>query len=226
MSRLAIVLTLTSAAMLATGLTSKAADNKVPKIVCLGDSITRGGYPKHLGEILHVEAINAGIGGNPSKSGLARLQKDVLAQKPDAVVILFGTNDSRIDEPRVYATPQQYAQHLTKMVQTCRQAKIKVLLCTLPPINQTPYFQRHKKEAFDKAGGLDKILAAYRQAALDVGKATETPVVDLNHLLADDLSWLSTDGVHPSPQGYEHVARVIAERLAPLLGLKTGSKSK
>lgn len=226
MSKFAIVLTLASTAMLAVTPTTNAADNKATKVVCLGDSITRGGYPKHLGEILHVEAINAGSGGNPSKSGLSRLANDVLAKEPDAVVILFGTNDSRIDEPSVYATPQQYAQNLTKMVQICRQKKIKVLLCTLPPINQVPYFQRHKKEAFDKAGGLDKMLAEYRQAALDVGKATETPVVDLNHLLADDLSWRSKDGVHPTPEGYELVARVIADSLAPLLGLKSERKTK
>jgi len=226
MLRFVTVLLVALAVMPASGQTPKPADGKLLTVVCLGDSITHGGYPKHLGEILHVEAINAGIGGNPSKAGLARFPQDVLAHKPDAVVILFGTNDSRIDAPGVYATPEQYARNLTKMVKSCQESKIKVLLCTLPPINQTPYFQRHKKAAFDKAGGLDKILASYRQAALGVGKATQTPVVDLNQLLASDLSWLSKDGVHPTPQGYEHLARIIAKELAPILGLTIEGKSK
>src|SRR6185503_17521387 len=78
-----------------------AADTNKPTVVCLGDSITHAGYPAELEKMLLVRVINAGIPGNTSRQGLARLEKDVLSHKPAAVVVLFGTNDIRKDAPRV-----------------------------------------------------------------------------------------------------------------------------
>src|SRR4051794_26166849 len=57
-----------------------------PLVVCLGDSLTARGYPQVMETVLHVRVVNAGIGGNTSRQGLARLQKDVLSKKPDVVV--------------------------------------------------------------------------------------------------------------------------------------------
>ena len=84
-------------------------DAKEPvRIVCIGDSITgvyyhSGGmraYPEMLQialQKLHPKAKvtvrNAGISGDTSKGGLARLERDVLAQKPHLVTIMFGMND-------------------------------------------------------------------------------------------------------------------------------------
>ncbi|MCX7008096.1 MAG: GDSL-type esterase/lipase family protein, partial [Kiritimatiellaeota bacterium] len=60
------------------------------KVVCFGDSITHLGFPKLVAEQLGVTVINAGAGGNTTRAGLARMEQDVLAHKPDAVTILFG----------------------------------------------------------------------------------------------------------------------------------------
>ena len=35
-------------------------------VVCFGDSITKRGYPKVLGKLIGVEAVNAGVAGNTS----------------------------------------------------------------------------------------------------------------------------------------------------------------
>src|SRR5688500_7586056 len=67
------------------------------RVVCFGDSITRGGYPDVLAKTLGVEVANAGVNGNSSAMGLARMENDVLARKPEVVVVMFGTNDTRID---------------------------------------------------------------------------------------------------------------------------------
>ena len=78
------------------------------RIVCIGDSIT--GVYYHSGSVraypemlqialqkLHPKAsitvCNAGISGDTSKGGLARLERDVLAHKPHLVTIMFGMND-------------------------------------------------------------------------------------------------------------------------------------
>jgi lysophospholipase L1-like esterase len=69
------------------------------KIVCLGDSLTWGGYGgSYVEELRRLltkhEFINAGYGGNTVVNLLRRLDKDVLAQQPDGVFILIGGNDA------------------------------------------------------------------------------------------------------------------------------------
>jgi lysophospholipase L1-like esterase len=79
------------------------------KIVALGSSSTFGtgatspdhAYPAQLASILQkrfpdvrIEVINAGIGGETVDKNLARLDRDVLAKKPDLVIWQVGTNDA------------------------------------------------------------------------------------------------------------------------------------
>ncbi|HEX2949579.1 MAG TPA: GDSL-type esterase/lipase family protein, partial [Armatimonadota bacterium] len=40
------------------------------------------------------EVLNAGVGGNNTRMLLERLDADVLAQHPDLVVLMVGTNDA------------------------------------------------------------------------------------------------------------------------------------
>src|SRR5262245_24514574 len=81
-------------------------------LVALGDSVTQGlGLnPVMLGtEVYHevfrrelitlyptrsFSLVNAGVGGDNTGGGLARLQHDVLDPHPDLVTICFGLNDS------------------------------------------------------------------------------------------------------------------------------------
>ena len=73
------------------------------RIVCMGDSITgvyyhsggRRGYPEILGLALqkiypaaNIMVRNAGISGDTTQGGLARLQRDVLTHKPHLVTII------------------------------------------------------------------------------------------------------------------------------------------
>lgn len=187
------------------------------RVVCFGDSITKRGYPKLLGEMLGVDAINAGVGGNSSAAGLRRIQKDVLDLKPDVVVIFFGTNDGRVDEPRVHVPADKYEANLNRMVDVCEKIQARVVLCTLPPVNETPFYTRHVKETFEAAGGLPKLWAEYRQAALRVGESRKLPVVDLNQKLLQEPEWLSPDGVHPTDAGNAIIARMIADAVRPLI---------
>jgi acyl-CoA thioesterase-1 len=85
------------------------------KVVCLGDSLTAGyyadntdadvaarSYPAYLDALLDgVEAeagvefsvINAGVTGDTAAMGYARLDADVLANDPFAVIVCLGAND-------------------------------------------------------------------------------------------------------------------------------------
>lgn len=195
-------------------------DSKLPErplVVCLGDSITRHGYPQEMEKLLGVRVVNAGIGGNTSRQGLARLQRDVLSKKPDVVVFFFGTNDSRRDWPRYQVSPEEYTANLSKIVDRCQEAGAKVLIGTMPPIVPEPYFTRHPKSSYDDVGGFEKYIESYRAAARQVGRDKKITVIDLNALLQKNPGWSTPDGVHPTPESDQLMAKLIAERVKPLL---------
>ncbi|QDT05051.1 Arylesterase precursor [Rubripirellula lacrimiformis] len=188
-----------------------------PKVVCFGDSITKRGYGEILANILDVEAINAGVGGNSTAKALRRLSKDVLAHKPDVVVIFFGTNDLRADADHVYVPVLKYKANLETMIDQCQHQGARVVLCTLPPIEHAAFFTRHQRGPFDAAGGLSKLIQTYRDAARQVASEKKVTLVDLNTLLAQQPEWLSNDGVHPSKEGNTIIAKHIAKAVAPMV---------
>ncbi|WP_146528448.1 sialate O-acetylesterase [Novipirellula artificiosorum] len=187
-----------------------------PKVVCFGDSITKRGYPKILSGLVDVDSINAGVAGNTTSQALRRVQSDVLDHSPEVVVILFGTNDMRIDSERAFVPVDKYKDNLTAIINDCRGAGSKVVLCTLPPIDPGPYFTRHDRNAFEQSGGLPALVARYQAAAADVAKKCDVPLVDLQSLLTNDPEWLSNDGVHPSNAGNAIIAAHIAKAVSVL----------
>ena len=40
-----------------------------------------------------IEIINKGIGGNNTRDLISRVEKDVISEKPDIVIMMVGTND-------------------------------------------------------------------------------------------------------------------------------------
>lgn len=187
------------------------------RLVCFGDSITKRGYPELLGESLGIEATNAGVAGHSSAAGLRRMRKDVLDLNPNIVVIFFGTNDLRADAPRVYVPLRKYEENLKQMVDECKKINARVVVCTLPPIDENAFFERHETAEYDKLGGLTNILESYRQAVLKLARTESIPVVDLNKKLSEKPEWMGKDGVHPSPEGNRIIARLIAEAVVHLI---------
>jgi lysophospholipase L1-like esterase len=69
------------------------------KIVFFGDSLTEGSYGGSYFDALvrlmpEHELINAGVGGNTVINLLSRVEDDVLAHQPDAVLVMVGGNDA------------------------------------------------------------------------------------------------------------------------------------
>lgn len=69
------------------------------KIVLFGDSLTEGSYGGSYFDTLvklmpEHELINAGVGGNTVINLLSRVEDDVLAHQPDAVLVMVGGNDA------------------------------------------------------------------------------------------------------------------------------------
>lgn len=126
------------------------ATDKRALVVCFGDSLTAGhgaslgaSYPDFLQKDLdrdgfHVRVVNQGISGDTTKDGIDRLP-EVLALKPQIVVLEFGGNDGlrglNLETTR---------QNLATMIDALDAAHIKVVIAgiTLPPDYGPDYVSR------------------------------------------------------------------------------------
>jgi lysophospholipase L1-like esterase len=100
-------------------------------IVFLGDSITQGWHDDFDGAFPEMKTANRGISGDTTRGVLIRLQKDVIALNPRAVVLLIGTND--LDEAG--GNPWVVASNIRLIVDELRAANpaMPVILCHVMP---------------------------------------------------------------------------------------------
>lgn len=198
------------------------------RIVTLGDSITKGVRPGVKAEEtfaarleaalrangVAVSVVNVGIGGERTDQALRRLTKDVLAQKPAVVTLMYGTNDSYVDQGKSASriTVEEYRANLGKLVEELRAAGVTPVLMTEP---------RWGKAA--KLNGVDEHpnvrLEKYVEACRAVAAEKRTPLVDhYQHWSAAeakgiDIGAWTTDQCHPNPEGH----RVLAELMLPVV---------
>lgn len=127
---------------------AKAADlqgAKIPTIAFLGDSVTQGcfecyrksnggietffdkehAYHNYIAQIFSMlysnvplNIINAGISGDSSAGGLARLERDVLCHHPDLTVVCFGLNDCGSGMDKVDAYQENLRQIFTALTES------------------------------------------------------------------------------------------------------------
>jgi acyl-CoA thioesterase-1 len=178
------------------------AAERPPRILALGDSLTAG-YglpPEHALPVrlqaklkqggIDVEVINAGVSGDTSAGGLARLDW-ALADKPDIVIVELGANDALrgIDPRTTY-------DNLDKILARVTASGAKALLVgMLAPANWGPEYQR-------------EFNAIYPALAKKYGVPLDPFVLD-GVISRQEL--LQADGIHPTLQGVD----VMASRLAP-----------
>jgi lysophospholipase L1-like esterase len=99
-------------------------------VVFLGDSITQG-WGGGLGAAFPgMRVANRGISGDTSRGVLIRLEEDVLALDPAAVVVLIGTND--LDEG---ASPETIAGNMRLILARVKQhdPRVPIVLCLVFP---------------------------------------------------------------------------------------------
>src|SRR5438552_1916594 len=106
------------------------ADQDRNAVVMLGDSITEGWRDDFTAWFPGMKIANRGISGDTSRGVLIRLQEDVLALQPQAVVLLIGTND--LEEK---ADPETIAANLKLIIAelTRHDSKMPIVLCQVFP---------------------------------------------------------------------------------------------
>ncbi len=178
-------------------------------IIAFGDSITFGAglapslsYPARLSALLGKPVCNAGVNGNTTTLGLARLHADVLRFAPTDVLILFGTNDCGLFGPTVPLAA--FSGNLEEMVRRIRSAGGTPILMSLTPLN-APLLRQN---------GLNpSAWSSYDAAVRAVATADSVPLIDLGRAFGGNVGLLA-DGIHPTAAGAALIARTVADFLA------------
>ncbi|MEZ0608677.1 SGNH/GDSL hydrolase family protein [Fibrella sp. WM1] len=192
---------------------------KPKRIIFFGDSITQagvqpGGYITKMQEMLtkqnksaDYELIGKGIGGNKVYDLYLRLDDDVLALKPDVVVIYVGVND--VWHKRSFGTgtdPDKFVKFYEALIRKIQANGGRVVLCTPAAIGEKTDFSN------DQDGDLN----AYSNLIRDLAARQNLPLCDLRKAFLDynvrnnagnkEKGILTTDRVHLNETGNQFVA--------------------
>lgn len=178
------------------------------------------------------KVINAGVGGNDTGQARVRFEADVLACKPDLVIIQFGLNDSCIDlwdgkdKPRV--SKETYAENLKHFIETLREKHCKVILMTANPMRWTkPLLELYGKAPFDvnDPWGFNLLNREYAQEVRDLARQLEVPLVDVYQGFLDysavpgqTAEDLLLDGMHPNDRGHAMIAEWLMPKILAITG--------
>ena len=176
-------------------------------VVAFGDSIVEGyqqpeGWPEILGRNFAgrypgVHVINVGVSGDTAGDGLRRIQKDVLAHRPDLVLITFGLNDMKNG-----VSLSQFESDLSAIVLEISAAGAQPVLLTTTRLQQG-------------ASMLARLNpAAFNKSIRTLAKERSIPLIDVN----DEFKGLNTakylmDAAHPNMEGYRRLAEIIRKGL-------------
>jgi acyl-CoA thioesterase-1 len=167
-------------------------------VVFLGDSITSGhrlpqtaAFPHLVGEALGIRVINAGISGDTTDGGLARLERDVLAHGPRLVVVELGVNDAFRRLP-----PDRTLANLRAITRRVRGEGAGVILVHI---------------------ALPATIGDGHRAALRAIAEDEDATL-VEDFLAGVVPALSYDGLHPDPTGQARLAERLVPVLRDALG--------
>jgi lysophospholipase L1-like esterase len=176
------------------------------RVVFLGDSITEAWGGKDPDFFLKNSYINRGISGQTSSQLLVRFRQDVISLKPDAVVILGGTND--IAENGGTTTLGAIEENIQSMVELAKYNHIRVVLCSVLPAFDYPW--RKGLKPAEKIYALNQWIASFSSANRITFVDYYAPMVDAERGLKASLS---EDGVHPNAAGYAIMEPLVKRAL-------------
>ena len=198
---------------------AKPARDEIGRVVFMGDSIT---------DIWKLEEyfpgkpyVNRGIGGQTTPQMLVRFRPDVIALRPEVVVILAGTND--IAGNTGPTTQEAIADNIRSMAELAKANGIKVVLASVLPISdynknaQGLQIVQSGRRPPDKILALNKWLKEYSAASGHVYLDYYSATVDEKGFLRAELA---NDGLHPHAAGYKIMAPLAEGAIAKALAKK------
>ncbi len=159
-------------------------------VLAFGDSLTYGtgtsrdkAYPAVLERLINHKVINAGIPGEISEKGLARLPALIKQHRPALIIICHGGNDilRKLDLTKT-------SDNIQKMIDLARQENSQVVLVGVPEF-----------------GLFLNLVQIYPALA----EKNSVPIA--NDILANILAKrsLKSDQIHPNSKGYQILAKEL-----------------
>jgi len=193
-------------------LAAKIAANEPVNVVCFGDSVTgvyyhTGGQRAYTDMVeiglemawpeSDVTAMNAGISGHTTVNALARIDKDVIARKPDLVTVMFGLNDM------TRVPLDDYRANLKTIVEKCRAVGAEVMLCTPNNVTDTP--SRPTETLLTYVAVVREVAAEMKAPLADCYGAFEAVRAESSF----EWAMLMSDEIHPNMDGHKQIAETI-----------------
>ena len=199
---------------------------KPTRVVFFGDSITQqgaqpGGYIVKMKEALEkagrgsdFDLIGAGIGGNKVYDLYLRMEEDVLAQKPDVVVIWIGVNDVWHKTSSGTGTDaDKFEKFYTAIINKLRDKGIRVILCTPAVIGERTDFTNMQDGDMNYYSQIIRNLAQkFRCGLVDFRETFHTYELK-NNPANKESGILTKDRVHLNETGNQLVAEKMQEAL-------------
>lgn len=165
-------------------------------ILAFGDSLTFGtgadnsreeSYPAILKRLTNRTVINAGMPGEVSRDGLARLAEELEEYQPDLVILCHGGNDliRRLNQ-------DELKNNLEQMINLIQANGAEVMLIAVPKFNLTLAVPPLYAEVAEKF---------FIPIELDI-----IPDLERNPKLKSDT-------IHPNSEGYKKLALVVQQLL-------------
>ena len=170
-----------------------------------------------------VLVVNKGIGGHTSRDGLAPFERDVVAVKPDHLILYFGINDA-CNSRKLVPLPD-FRRSMQAMIDRARTVGVKsIVLVTLNPIVSEYLLERHRTHPHQD--DIKEHVATYDAAVRRLARENGLALADLRGLIErhggatlkreslvrNEANSRSRDGVHLTKQGY----RLMAELFEPI----------
>jgi len=197
------------------------ADNPI-KILFFGDSITQAGigktgYITKMAEMISskglsakYELIGAGIGGNKIYDLYLRHEEDVIAKKPNVVVIYIGINDVwHKTSSRTGTDNDKFEKFYHALIQRIKKSGSQVIICT-PTLIGEKYDSSNEND-----GDLNYFSSVIRKIALD----ENCKLIDLRKAFIEyetkfntenkSLGILTSDRVHLNEAGNIFLAETM-----------------
>jgi lysophospholipase L1-like esterase len=178
-------------------------EQKQGALVLAGDSLL-GNWRTSQQDLEPRRTANRAIGGDVSRGLLFRLQEDVLDLNPSGIVLLIGGNDLSALQP-----VDQTSRNIKRMLDAIQthNAKLPVILCTLPP--------RDSAQAPIKHSELIKLNASIKTLA---ARYENVELLDLYPLFATadgklQAELFTADRLHISPAGYKVLKDALSAKL-------------
>lgn len=202
-------------------------------VVCFfGDSITEGwmdaqrrpdrAFPAIVDSMfmtdgIAVDVITAGAAGETTVDALQRIDRDVLAHRPDVVVFAFGSNDYFVRgiPPRPRVPVDRFRNNCRAAFRKILGSGARIIVLPPPPVLAQRFYLLFDQAMYTPSGGVEALRSAYARALSDVASEFfDVVFVTVDAALAADSTLLGFDGVHPQPAGHVLIAQALRQPIA------------